>query len=479
MLWSALAQGWSFALSVVSVVVLARLLSPSDYAVMAVVTPLLAFGMQVQGLGLSTAVIRAPELSKPQLGTLFWIAFAVSLTMTFALVAASDWIAAGLGDPRIGPALMVAAAAVTLVSLSAQPNALLTRALRFRAMALRNVVSGTIGAAVTIGLAWQTASYWSLVVGLLTVHCCNLIGNVLLLRWYPSRPGPLAEVSGLLRFGFSVWGAHMIAFAARHADNLIVAYATSPRELGLYDRAYQVLLNPLNQAVSPLGQVMLPTLTRAQDEPARYRLHYWRAVLVLLALIHPALVIAAVNPGTVIGLLLGPQWLEAAPLFGWFAAGGTVLMYVVTLDWLLVSQGRGGELLRKELVASLIALTSFAVGIGWGIKGMAIAFVLGQVVLATPHALWLTGRSGQIGYRELAARLAPHLAALLAALAVALFAQLTIKQLLWPQLIAVTLGGYLAYALTLLALPSSRPLVASVLARAGALLVLISQRVSR
>jgi PST family polysaccharide transporter len=422
-MWSALAQCWTFSLSVVSITVLARLLSPSEYAVMAVVTPLLAFAMQVQGMGLSTAVVQAPALTKRQLGTLFWLAFAVSVVLVTGLLIAAPWIADWLGDQRIAPALSVAVAAVLLVTVSAQPNALLVRALRFRAIALRNVVSATLGTAVSIILAWRTGSYWSLVAGLLTVHVCNLIGNLIASRWHPSRPGPFAQASGLLRFGLHIWSAHLIAFAARHVDNLIVASATGPRELGLYDRAYQVLLNPLNQAVSPLGQVVMPTLVRSLDEPQRYRMHYWRAVLVLLALLHPALVLAVVNPATFIGLLLGPQWLEAAPLFGWFAGGALVLMFVFTLDWLLVSQGRSAEVLRKELVASVVALTSFAIGIGWGIKGMAVAYVLGQLLIATPHALWLTGRRGPINHRELAARLTPHLVALAAAFAVALGAR--------------------------------------------------------
>lgn len=476
--WSALAQCWTFGLSVVSITVLARLLSPSEYAVMAVVTPLLAFAMQMQGLGLSTAVVQASALTKPQLGTLFWLSFAVSIGMVAVLLVAAPSIATWLGDPRIAPALSVAVLAVLLVTLSAQPNALLVRELQFRAIAMRNVIAATLGAVVSIAMAWRTGSYWSLVAGLLTVHIGNLIGNLILSRWRPSRPGSIAQASGLLKFGLQIWTAHLIAFAARHADNLIVAAATTPRELGLYDRAYQVLLNPLNQAVSPLGQVVMPTLVRSLEEPSRYRLHYWRAVLVLLALLHPALVLAVVNPATFIGLLLGPQWLQAAPMFGWFAGGGLALMFVFTLDWLLISQGRSGEVLRKELVASGIALTSFAIGIGWGIKGMAVAYVLGQLLVATPHALWLTGRRGPIRHRELAARLTPHLIALGAAFAVALGARMIIAQLLWPQLIVVGLTTYLAYGLTLLALPSSRLLIAGVLDRAGSQLVRLSQRVT-
>ena len=464
--WTAVAQGWTVVLSLGSGMVLARLLTPSDYGVLAAVAPLIGTAHQLQSLGFSPAIIHARHIDKRQLDALFWTSFGLSVVLAGALVAAAPVTARLFGDPRLEAVLMVASLSVMAMALVTQPTALLARQMRFRAIALRNVFSVTAATIASIAVAAATHSYWALVIGPVMVPLLNLVTTATLANWLPGLPRRGANARGLLKFGMSVWAANVLTFVSRNADNLIVAYAATPRDLGIYDRAYRVLLYPINQAVQPLGQVMISSLSHTREEPERYRAVYWRTVALLLMACQPGIALAVVYPRTVIGLLLGPAWLDGAAIFSWFGIAGLFQIFLATTNWLLISQGRGGTLVRIGVVTSLVALASFAIGISWGITGVAIAYVVGQAACCLPYTLWETGRTSLVDHRNLALQLMPHAAALALTLGGLIAAREMFGLPRWPLLITATLGAYLGYVAVLLCIGRSRALLLELL-RAG------------
>ncbi len=460
--WMAASQGWSLLLSITSAMVLARLLTPEDFGILAMAAPLIGFAHQVQAMGFTSSIIQAPRLDKRQLDAPFWLSFGVSLLMTSLVIIAAPLISRLLHDPRLSAVLIVCALSIIVTTLAAQPTAILSRNLRFRAIAKRNIAATTIATLVSIGIAAATHSYWALVVSMILVPLINFVASASLVRWRPGLPRRNSGAGAMIGFGLNLSGANLLNFASRNADNLIIAYATSPQQLGIYDRAYRMLLYPINQALLPLGEVLIPTLSRSIDDPASYRRHYWRAVLLLLFLCLPGLVVAVIFPETVIGMLLGPRWLEGAPLFGWFAAAGLFQIYLGTTNWLLISQGRGGDYLRVMLFGSVVALASFLVGIGWGIRGVAVAYVLGQAIICLPFQLWIVGREGHIRLREIALRLVPHCAALA-------LVSFMLAACRWQfgtpglaMLIAEVVAAYTAYGLVLVLSPAYRQLMMGV-----------------
>ncbi len=455
----AASQGWNLILSISSAMVLARLLTPDDFGLFAVASPLMVFAHQIQDMGLTSAIIQARTLNKRQLDALFWLALGVSLVLTMLVVSAAPLIARLLHDTRLSAILAVCSLSIVATTLAAQPSALLSRDLRFRVIALRNMAATALATAASIAIAATTHSYWALAVSMILVPLFNFAASVRPARWHPGIPRRGAGTEALIGFGFHLSGANLLNFASRNADNLIIAYATSPRELGIYDRAYRILLYPINQALQPLGQVMIPMLSRCLDKPDRFRSQYWSAVILIHVLCLPGLVIAMIFPETVIGMLLGPRWLEGASLFGWFAGAGLFQIYLGTTSWLLISQGRGREYLYVGLLTSGVALVSFLIGIGWGIRGVALAYVLGQAIVCLPFQLWIVGRSGHVQHREMALRLLPHGCALgLACTLIATFRwQLGSPHM--AALIAETVAAYATYATTIFVFSSNRLLI--------------------
>ena len=463
--WSVIAQGCTVSLSFFGAVVLARLLTPADYGLVAAAAPVIGVGQHLKGFGFATVIVQARKIDKPQIDMLFWASLAVSVVLAGVIAALAPALARLLDDRRLASVLPIAALSIVAAALAAQPTAILLRNLRFRTVAIRNVVSVGIATIVSVVIAAWTGSYWALIVGMVLTPVINFSISAGVAGWWPGLPRRGGSVAAMVKFGMNVWSANLFNFASRNADNLIVAYATNPRELGIYDRAYRLLLYPIHQAVLPLGQVMIPTLSRSLDKPEHYARLYWRAIAGLLLVCQPGMVIATVFPKTVIGLLLGPAWLAGAAIFGWCGIAGMFQIFLITTQWLLTSQGRGRELMWVTLTTSAIALASFVLGVQWGSLGLIIAYVLGQGLICLPLTLWAVGRAGPVRYADFARRLTPHLVALGFALAIATFSRMTFGSPRWPMLIAVSLLAYASYATVLLIMAGSRELVKEALDR--------------
>ncbi len=463
--WSAISQIWSFALSLVSAVILSRLLLPSDYAVLAVVAPVVGIAQNLQALGFGHAIIQAQEISKQQLDALFASSFVLSLLLAFVVIVCAPLVADFAEDPRISSAMIVASISIIALALVWQPSTLLARRHHFRAIAIRNIGSSTLGALATIGVAFYTRSYWALIVGMLLIPSLNFAFSVKLAHWRPGMPKRTSGYEKMLRFSFTMWVTNQFNFVSRNADNLIVAHATSVHELGIYDRSYRVLLYPIGQAVLPLGQVLIPTLSRNLDDPIRYRDYYWRAMILLLVACSPGLALVVIYPATIMGILLGPEWLEGSELFRWFAAAGIFQTYLTTTRWLFISQARGRDLMYSGLISSVVALGSFLIGIRWGIEGVALAYLISQVFITTPITLWFAGRTGAVDYANLCSGTIPHALGIFVVLSLLWLLKVAFGHPLWPQLLMIGFGAYLTYAVALFAWPSSRRLIREMASR--------------
>lgn len=447
-------------------VVLARLLSPDDYAIMAFIVPVVGLVQFAQGLGIPNAIVRAREISKAQLDALFGLVMGMGLLLALVVALAGPVLARWLMGIEIGLELAVASSVLLFSALGLLPGALLARSLMFKATALRNIAATAIGglAAVAIAAIWH--SHWALIANLILVPLLQFLGSAIAIRWRPGLPKSFEGLGEMMGFGLKIWGTNILIYASHNADNLIVAGSVSPYQLGIYDRSYRALAYPLNQAVGPLGNVLVPSMTRVIDDFELYRGYYWRAVTALLVACLPGLALVATFPGTIIGLLLGPAWLDGAPLFGWFALAAMFEIFATTLNWHMQSQGRGGDMLRGGVVTAVVGLGAVAIGIRWGILGVAIGFLLARALLRLPVMLWLAGRAGPVRHRELIAGAAPHAIATAAVLGLLAAGQDWLGPVRWPALIGSAFLAYAAYLAVVCAFPASRALVLG-LARRG------------
>lgn len=395
------AQVVKFATQLLSVVILARLLAPADFGLFAMVMPLAAFVMMIQDIGLSQAVVTTPGLSHAQTSTIFWINAALSLLLALLFAVAAPLIAGFFGEPRLVAPALALAGSVLVSGLATQHFACLTKALRFGTIALIDIASTLLGFGAAVAIAWYVPSIWALVASVLVGMAVGLIGAWTTARWLPGRPAPFAEVRDLLRLGAGLSTFTLTNFVARNLDNVLIGRWAGAVQLGLYDRAYKLLLFPLQQINNPIGRVMVPVLSRLVGEPHRYRHAYQRTIRLMLMVTLPGVAFMLMFAEPLIGTLMGPRWTPAAAIFTWLAIAALHQPMSATFGWLFVSQRRGGEFGRWGVFNMVTSVAAFAIGLPWGAIGVAAAYAISDVLVRMPVLWWWVGRSGPVRHRDL------------------------------------------------------------------------------
>ena len=230
---------------------------------------------------------------------------------------------------------------------------------------------------IAIVMAWRGAGYWALVALPLTLNLLMIL-SWLMVNWRPSLPHRGAQVGSMIAFGGNVAASYFIITVSRSADNVLIGRYIGAGPLGLYSRAYNLLMLPVRQLSSPAASVAIPAFSRTQGDPERFARYYLRAVNLLMWISAPIFGFLFVAAQPVIILLLGNQWRGAAPVFQILAICALTQLLLESTIWLFVSRGQSQQLLKLLLVISPIIVGSYALGLPFGIKGVALS---GSLVL--------------------------------------------------------------------------------------------------
>jgi PST family polysaccharide transporter len=257
--------------------------------------------------------------------------------------------------------------------------------------------------------------------------------------------------------GFSTF--NLLNFLSRNADLLLIARFHGATALGFYERAYKMMLAPLWQSVTPFGRVMTPVLSRLQDDAPTYRQRYFESVALLMSVVQPAIVAALMFSDAAVGLVLGPGWAPASPIFFWLSLTALHQMQTLSLGWLFVSQGRAREFALVGAFGAAIIVTAFVLGLPYGPVGVAMAYAIADISLRAPMTWWVAGRRGPVNFAALVRSFAPHAVAMGASAgALALWSRFTSLGET-PTLIAAAVISYCVYCAALLAFAEKRRLV--------------------
>jgi PST family polysaccharide transporter len=384
-----LAGQWSrTALLLVSTVVLARLLVPADFGLVAMVTAIIGVADLVREFGLSGAIVREREIDDRSWAALYRFSFLLGLIALIATLAAAPLIAALYGDARLVP-LTAALAPVVLLNAIAMPmQAALQRELRFTAVALSDALSMACGVGLAIAAASLGWGVWALVLLNATAALYRAVAMVVAVRPRLRDARPLRELLPVLRTGGSVFGVQLLNYAARNLDNVFIGRALGASALGIYSRAYALLMLPISQLNGPLARVGLPVLSRLQDDPVGYRRYLRTSMLVVSYAAIPVFAVAAAVADPLIAVVLGPRWDAAAPIFALLAIAGIAQALGNVSGWLYVSLGRAHRQLAYFLATKPIVIAAFPVGLWWnGVAGLALLFGIVSCVLLVPGFL--------------------------------------------------------------------------------------------
>ncbi|MGN6607606.1 MAG: lipopolysaccharide biosynthesis protein [Jatrophihabitans sp.] len=392
-----------FVLQFGSVIVLARLLTPRDFGVVAMVTAITNVMEIVRDFGLSSAAIQAKHLNDAERTNLFWVNTGIGAACALTAAVGTPLVVAIYGTSTVRPIMLALAGLFVVSGINTQFRAELSRSLRFGALAVTDIGAQCGGIAVAIALAAAGAGYWAVVAQQAAAVVITCLSNVVQCRWRPGLPKRSVSIRHFFRFGGGVLGTQVLGYATNNADNVAIGIHSGSGPLGLYSRAYQLLLVPLQQVNAPMTRVVLPVLSRVQDEDAVFSRYLQKAQLLGCYLLASVFAVAAGVSAPLVAVVFGPRWHGVAPIFAALAVGGIFRGIGQISYWMYLARGRAGAQLKLYLVARPVMIAMMIAGLPWGPFGVAVGHSVG-FFLYWIVSLWAAGRSVGVDTRPLFAQ---------------------------------------------------------------------------
>lgn len=439
-----------------SVVVLSRLLLPSDFGLVAMASPVVGFLALFQDLGLNQATVQKSNLNHSEVNAFFWINVFGGLALTFLLFGISPIVGWYYNEPRAGYLTAAIGLLVFISGLGNQHSAILQRRMEFGTLGITGACGALTGLLAAVIWAIMFRNYWAIYVGMVVGTIIPVAGVWIASGWRPTSPQRVVGLSAMLKFGAGITSSNVSTFIARNIDNLLIGRVWGEKELGLYDRAYKLLLFPIQRIIDPMSGVMIPVLSRLTNEPDRYKSIFLRSLSQLILVTWPGIICAIIFANTVIPTLLGKNWASASPMFVPLALAGLLQVGNGLTSWLFVSQGRTGEFARWSVINAATCVASFLIGLPHGAAGVAIAYAVGEY-LRTPVLWWYVTRNGPVFLRDILNVIFPHIVSA-SVICFVLFITKTIglDERPWFVLICISFVAYFTYAATMALFPGGR-----------------------
>ena len=409
---SVIAQVIRFATRLSSQVVLARLLLPSDYGLIAMVAPIFGLFQLLADLGIGQAIVQSKTISYAQLNSLFWLTTFANSCIACLLILIAPLIAFIFKQHELLQIVILLGSVIPVAGLAVIPNAILNRRLQFVKLSIVDTSAPIFGLLVGVLAAKYGLGLYSLIASAGCESLCYVIMLFIASRWMPGRPGYDSAASPLLLVGGHLTGYNLAQFLTTTVDNIAVALTNGPAALGLYDKSYRVVSQPISQLLSPVHQIAIPLLSRqfAQDY-AEYSRTFLGILKFIMLLLTPALIALLTLSFPIVTVVLGARWREASPIISWFCLGALASCIYTSTSWLFISQGRSKEQLYYGTATSIISMTGFMAGLPWGPIGVSAGAGISFFFISTPYACYGVTRRGPITTCQLLEVIVPLIAA--------------------------------------------------------------------
>ncbi len=382
--WSSISDFGRRALSLLTTIILARLLAPADFGLVAMAAVVLGFIELFKDLGTATAVIQRKDTTQALLASVFWLNAAFGLAAAMVLYLLAPLLGVFYREPQVVPLLQVLSLSFLLSGLSVLQQSLLERSLEFEKLARVEIGTALFAALVGITAALYGHGAWSLVYQMLAG---NLLATLLLWsasRWRPSWQFDWEQIRSVMGFSLNLTGFSIFNYFARNADKFLIGRFLGSQDLGYYDLAYRLMQYPLQGISAVIGRVMFPLYSRMQDDDRQFGRIYLKVASAIALISFPIMLGLTALAGPFVLTLFGPAWTPVIPLLLILAPLGALQSIGTTAGTIYEAKGRTDWLLWWGIGAGSLIMLSFVIGLPWGILGVTVSYAIMSLLLAYP-----------------------------------------------------------------------------------------------
>ncbi len=372
------------AVQIGGLLVLARLLPPADFGLLAMAGAITTFAGVVRDMGTGSAVIQNRDLDDKVLSAVFWLNLLVGTALAALAILLAPLFAQAFKEPRIVAVLICLSLAFPIASSGIAHQALLERDSHFRRLTLISAIASICGLITAIALAFLGAGVFALIAQTLVSSTLSTVLLWASQHWRPSMRIQLGELRPLVGYSGNVFAFNILNYFHRNADTMIVGRFLGSVDLGIYNLAYRTVLFPLQNMTFVLTRAAFPAYSRSQhDLPAMAR-HYIGSLRIIVLITAPAMAFLWALREPLVDVLLGHQWARVADVVAWLAPVGFVQSMVSSSGTVLLATGRARTLRNLGLIGVPMFVCSFALGIPWGPAGVAAAYCVANLVWMFP-----------------------------------------------------------------------------------------------
>jgi O-antigen/teichoic acid export membrane protein len=380
--WKLASQGYSQITRIAVAVLLARALTPHAYGEIGMAAVFVTLVLIFSDLAFGTALIQRPEITEDHRSTIFWLTTSFGLLLTGAGYLAAPAIASFYGEPAVANIFRVLSLTFVITALGATHSALLTRAMDFRGLELRQIGAVTAGAVTAVAGVAAGWGLWAVVAQQIAVAVASTVLLWACTGWYPRLRFSRSALGEMAGFSANVFGTRLLFYADRNVDNLLIGRFIGATALGLYAVAYNLMLVPLERIAGPLQQVFYPAVARLQSQPERMARAWIRATRLIGAITTPAMLGVMVTAPDLVRVVLGTKWDGAVPVVQVLAWVGLHQSFARLNTSVLQAADRTNLMLRYAIVTVIADVVAFGVGAHWGILGIAVAYAITTTLIA-------------------------------------------------------------------------------------------------
>jgi PST family polysaccharide transporter len=382
-------------LSMAATMILARLLSVTDYGIVGMVLTLTAFFQVFSDIGLNWAIVQQKNLSRAQVDNLFWINAGAGALLWLLCAAAGPFMNRFYGRGELAGIAIVLGSGFLIGSLTVQPTALLRRRMQLKANSLIELLAAAVGACLGVGSALAGFGYWALVVNSLASQVTLVLALFAYTGYWPGPPRRHQGTRQMLVFGGYLAAYGLVNYFARNLDNVLVGRVWGAEQLAYYTRAYFLMSLPAYLAAGSLMAVMVPAMSAVSEDRVSMAAGYRKVVAAIGVITFPLVIGLAVTAPEAIRLVYGAKWAPVAPLLVWLSIAGLFQPVHNTMGWLYVAVGASRKMFLWGAFASACLSAGFWVGVRWRAEGVAISYAIVMTILTVP-ALYFAHQAARI-----------------------------------------------------------------------------------
>lgn len=387
-------------------IVLARLLTPDAFGLMAMALVVMMFLEMLRDLGTRSAIVQKKEISQRFTSSIFFVNLAVGVLTTAGLAAAAPLIARLFGDPDLTPLLQVLALSSLATAFGLVQQGLLQRNLQFKGLAAVRFTNALGHGVVAIALALAGFGVWSLVVGVIAGAAASSLVAWTVSPWRPRWQFSWSDPLEVASYSLNLTGAVLVRFIMHTCERVIIARGLGSTPLGYWALVDRMFRYPWETVGQVMIQVMFPALSRLEDQRS-VGTGYLRSIAVLTLVTAPAMIGFALVAEPFTRAVLGEQWLPAVPIMMILAPVSAAETLMTSTALIYQVQGRTDWQLRWSLASSAAIVGGLAAGIPWGLQGVAVAYAIVRAVLFYP-AIAIPFRLVNLRFADLVRTLAPY-----------------------------------------------------------------------